>query len=270
MPKLDTKAFRIDDKRAVRLKDYDPDANGGFTKEEGEAQLDANLAHFDELQLKFWANRRKSLLIVLQGIDTAGKDGTIRKVFAAFNPQGLMVHSFKQPSTLEASHDYLWRIHMRCPARGDIAVFNRSHYEDVLVTRVHGTVSHEECAERYRQIRDFERMLTDEGTEIVKFFLLISKSEQLERLRARIDDPARQWKFSSADVKERGYWGQYMSAFEEMLSSTGTSYAPWYIVPSNRKWFRNLLVSQVMLRLMQGMNLEWPKPGIDLTRVALE
>ncbi|MBL9141768.1 MAG: polyphosphate kinase 2 family protein, partial [Phycisphaerae bacterium] len=155
MSKLDTKQFRINDARAVRLKDYDPSTSEGLSKDDGEALLADNLAKFDELQQKLWANRSKGLLIVLQGIDTAGKDGAIRKVITAFNPQGVVVNSFKQPSTLEASHDYLWRIHLRCPARGDIAVFNRSHYEDVLVTRVHYTVSMSECEKRYRQIRDF-------------------------------------------------------------------------------------------------------------------
>ncbi len=270
MPKLDTKPYRIDQEQPVHLRDFDPNASEGLDKSDGEALLADNLAKFDELQQKLWANRNKGLLVVLQGIDTAGKDGTIRKVFTAFNPQGVVVNSFKQPSTLESSHDYLWRIHQRCPARGDISVFNRSHYEDVLVTRVHKLVTPDECQKRYRQIRHFERMLAEEGTLILKFFLLISKDEQLERLRARLDDPAKQWKFSSADVKERGNWDKYMEAFEEMLSNTGAEHAPWFIVPSNRKWFRNLLVSQVVLRAMQDMKLEWPQPEVDLTRVTLE
>lgn len=270
MRKVDTKPFCVRDERAVRLKDFDPAECGDLSKEDGEALLAENLAQFDELQQKLWANRSRALLIVLQGIDTAGKDGTIRKVFTAFNPQGVVVSPFKQPSSLEASHDYLWRIHQRCPARGDIAVFNRSHYEDVLVTRVHKLVTPAECERRYRQIRDFERMLAEEGTVILKFFLLISKEEQLARMQARMDDPAKQWKFSSADVKERGYWDRYMEAFEEMLSNTGAEHAPWWIVPSNRKWFRNLVVSQVVLRALKDLGMEWPRPLKELTRATLE
>jgi PPK2 family polyphosphate:nucleotide phosphotransferase len=270
MGKLDLDRFCVPDERTVRLKDYDPQEDAGLDKPDGERLLEENLARFDDLQQRFWANKSKSLLVVLQGIDTAGKDGVIRKVFTAFNPQGVFVQSFKQPSSLEASHDYLWRIHLRCPARGDITVFNRSHYEDVLVTRVHKLVSPRECERRYRQIRDFERMLSEEGTVVLKFFLLISKEEQLERLRARLDDPAKQWKFSSADVKERGSWDSYMEAFEEMLSSTGAEHAPWYIVPSNRKWFRNLLASEVVLRTLRDLRQDWPKPTVDLTRVTLE
>jgi PPK2 family polyphosphate:nucleotide phosphotransferase len=270
MPPLDTTPYRINDQQDVRLKDFDPKEDGGLDKPDGERLLEENLARFDDLQQRFWANKSKSLLVVLQGIDTAGKDGVIRKVFTAFNPQGVFVQSFKQPSSLEASHDYLWRIHERCPARGDIAVFNRSHYEDVLVTRVHRLVTPAECERRYRQIRDFERMLAEEGTVIIKFFLLISKEEQLARLRARMDDPTKQWKFSSADVKERGHWDKYMEAFADMLSSTGAEHAPWWIVPSDRKWFRNLVVSEVVLRALKDLRMEWPRAATNLTRSTLE
>lgn len=270
MAKIDVKPYLIDSQKRVKLKDFDTAASGGFTKDEGEAMLAKNLETFEDLQERLWANRSTAVLVVLQGIDTAGKDGTVRKVFTAFNPQGITVYPFKKPSTDEASHDYLWRIHMRCPSRGDMAVFNRSHYEDVLVTRVHKLVSTEECEQRYRQIRDFERMLTEEGTIILKFFLLISKDEQLKRMHARLDDPAKQWKFSEADVKERGYWNMYMEAFEDMLSQTGTECAPWFVVPSDRKWFRNLLVSQVVRHTLEGLKMEWPKPSVDLTRVMLE
>jgi PPK2 family polyphosphate:nucleotide phosphotransferase len=270
MPKVDLKPFQIDGQRPIRLKDYDPDESGGFSKSEGEEALAHNLATFDELHQKLWANRTTALLIVLQGIDTAGKDGTIRKVITAFNPQGVSVYPFKKPSSEEALHDYLWRIHKCCPARGEIAVFNRSHYEDVLVTRVHGLVSSAECQDRYEQIRNFEKMLVREGTVILKFFLLVSKAEQLERLQSRMDDPSKQWKFSSADVKERGYWHKYMEAFEEMLSNTGAEGAPWIVVPSNRKWFRNLVVSQAIMRTLQDLKLDWPKPQVDLSRVMLE
>jgi PPK2 family polyphosphate:nucleotide phosphotransferase len=270
MSKIDVKPLRIDSQKRVKLKDYDTAANGGFTKEEGEALLAKNLATFEDLQERLWANRTSAVLVVLQGIDTAGKDGTIRKVFTAFNPQGITVYPFKKPSPYEASHDYLWRIHLRCPVRGDMAVFNRSHYEDVLVTRVHNLVSPEECQKRYRQIRNFERLLSEEGTIVLKFFLLISKDEQLQRMRARLDDPAKQWKFSEADVRERGYWDMYMDAFEDMLSETGTEHAPWFVVPSDRKWFRNLVVSQVVRHALEGLKLEWPKPSVDLTRVMLE
>jgi PPK2 family polyphosphate:nucleotide phosphotransferase len=210
------------------------------------------------------------MLVVLQGIDTAGKDGVIRKVMTALNPQGVTVHSFKKPTDAEAAHDYLWRVHSRCPGKGEIGVFNRSHYEDVIVGRVHGFLKPKEIERRHRQINDFERMLTEEGTIVLKFFLSISNEEQLARLHARLEDPSKQWKFSVNDVSERAKWPAYIDTFEEMLAGTSTDHAPWHVVPSNRKWFRNLLVSEVLCDHLNGLRLEWPKPADGLTSVMLQ
>jgi PPK2 family polyphosphate:nucleotide phosphotransferase len=269
MAKLDIDDFAVKPGSRVRLEKWDPDADGGLDKAQGEAALEKNLAELVEAQMRFWANRSRGMLVVLQGIDTAGKDGVIRKVMTALNPQGVVVRSFKKPGEHEAAHDYLWRIHMVCPAKGEIAIFNRSHYEDVIVPTVHGGMKEKEIERRYRQINDFERMLTEEGTVILKFFLTISKQEQLDRLHARLEDPAKQWKFSINDVRERGFWDRYMEAFEAMLSNTSTEHAPWCIVPSNRKWFRNLLVSEALRRAFRDLKLEWPQPAEDLSNIKL-
>ncbi|MFO0961535.1 MAG: PPK2 family polyphosphate kinase [Phycisphaerales bacterium] len=269
MGKLDIDAFVVKPGSRVRLEKWKPDEDGGLDKAQGEAALEKNLAELVEEQMRFWANRSRGLLVVLQGIDTAGKDGVIRKVMTALNPQGVIVRSFKKPGEHEAAHDYLWRIHMVCPAKGEIAIFNRSHYEDVIVPTVHGGMKEKEIERRYRQINDFERMLVEEGTVILKFFLTISKEEQLERLHARLEDPAKQWKFSINDVRERGFWDRYMEAFESMLSNTSTEHAPWCIVPSNRKWFRNLLVSEALRRSFRDLKLEWPEPAEDLSTIKL-
>ena len=270
MPTLPLKRYRVEPSTDVRLGDWKPDDDGGLSREEGDAMLERNLAAMDELQMKFWANRSRSMLVVLQGIDTAGKDGVIRKVMTALNPQGVTVHSFKKPSDAEAAHDYLWRVHSRCPARGEVAVFNRSHYEDVIVGRVHGFLKPREIARRHRQINDFERMLVEEGTIVLKFFLSISKDEQLKRLHARLEDPAKQWKFSVNDVSERAKWPAYIDTFEDMLAGTSTDHAPWHVVPSNRKWFRNLLVSEALSEHLNGLRLAWPKPAEDLNSVMLQ
>jgi len=251
------------------LRDWDCEECGGLEKPAGEAQLASNLAALEELQMKFWANRSRALLIVLQGIDSAGKDGVIRRVITALNPQGVFVHSFKKPSDVECAHDYLWRVHSRCPAKGEIAVFNRSHYEDIIVRRVHGTMDAETAAKRCRHVRDFERMLTDEGTIILKFFLTITKEEQLKRLQDRLEDPTKQWKFSIDDVNERQRWSQYQETFEFMLNETTTDDAPWIVVPANRKWFRNLLVSEVLLRTLAELKMQWPQPAEDLSQIRL-
>jgi PPK2 family polyphosphate:nucleotide phosphotransferase len=270
MPTLPLKRYRVEPSTDVRLGDWKPDDDGGLSREEGDAMLERNLAAMDELQMKFWANRSRSMLVVLQGIDTAGKDGVIRKVMTALNPQGVFVHSFKKPTEPEAAHDFLWRVHSRCPARGEISVFNRSHYEDFIVGRVHGSLDKDGRARRLRQINDFERMLVEEGTIVLKFFLLISSDEQLKRLHARLEDPSKHWKFSVNDVRERTRWPEYMKTFEEMLSGTSTGHAPWFVVPSNRKWFRNLLVSEAFCEHMNGLELGWPEPSEDLSKVELE
>lgn len=241
-----------------------------MSREKGEARLQRDLERLEDLQYKFFAEAKRSMLIVLQGIDTAGKDGTIRKVMSAFNPQGVYVKSFKVPSGQELFHDFLWRVHAACPPRGSIGIFNRSHYEDVLVTRVHRKFSDEVLDKRLKHINNFEQMLADEGTVIVKLFLNISKEEQLERLKTRLDDKSRNWKFSSADVRERAFWRRYITVFERTLSATSTKDAPWWIIPSDRKWVRNLAVSEVLLRTLEQMDLDWPRPDVELGKVRRE
>ena len=270
MASLDPSDYRVKPGRNVTLKDWDADDDGGLKKPDGEARLEKNLAEIDELQMKLWANKANALLVVLQGIDTAGKDGVIRKVMTGLNPQGVTVHSFKKPTDAELAHDYLWRVHSRCPGKGEIAIFNRSHYEDIIVGRVHGFLKPKEIERRQRQINDFERMLTEEGTIVLKFFLTITKDQQLERLHARLADPAKQWKFSVNDIRERGRWDDYVGTFEDMLSNTSTDHAPWHVVPSNRKWFRNLLVSEVLRGTFEDLKLDWPKPAEDLSAIKLK
>lgn len=269
MGRFDTSKYTISDEARVRLAQWPCHDEGGLTKDEGEARLAANLAVIEGLQGRFSATRSRALLIVLQGIDTAGKDGVIRKVMTGMNPQGVFVWSFKQPTEVELSHDYLWRLHARCPGKGEVAIFNRSHYEDIIVGRVHGWLSDKHAERRQRHIREFERLLCEEGTIVLKFFLSISKDEQLERLRERVAEPSKQWKFSAGDLAERELWPRYIDTYEEMLSTTSTKWAPWVVVPSNRNWFRNLLVSEVVRDTLDGLKLEWPKPKEDLTKLEL-
>ena len=222
-----------------------------------------------ELQRRLWADGRHSVLLVLQAMDTGGKDGTIRKVFSGVNPQGVDVHGFGVPSELERSHDYLWRVHMRTPSRGRIAIFNRSHYEDVLVVRVNDLVPEERWRKRYAHIRDFERMLIDEGTTIRKVMLHISKDEQKERLEERLADPSKNYKFNPSDLDSRAKWPSYMEAYAEALAETSTDDAPWYIVPADRKWYRNLVVSRIMIDAIEGLSLSYPEADFDPTQVVI-
>ena len=207
------------------------------------------------------------LFIVLQGIDVVGKDGTCWHVMAAMNPQGTYVKGFKQPTEEERLHDFLWRVHAHAPGLGQVGVFNRSHYEDVLVVRVHDLVPKSVWSRRYDLINDFEKMLTDQGVTILKFFLYITKEEQLERFRQRLDDPARQWKISEADYKERDFWDSYIDAYEDMLEKCSTKHAPWFIIPSNHKWFRNLAVSQIVEKTLDDLKLKLPQPTVDLEQI---
>jgi PPK2 family polyphosphate:nucleotide phosphotransferase len=208
------------------------------------------------------------LLIVLQGMDTSGKDGTIRHVMGGFNAQSTRVASFRKPSLDELEHDFLWRIHRQVPAAGEIVVFNRSHYEDVLVVRVHNLVPKEEWQKRYAQIRDFERMLTETGTVILKFFLHITKDEQRARLQTRLDDPTKRWKFQSGDLEERKFWKEYQRAYEDALSKTSTEEAPWYVVPANQKWYRNYVVGSIVVKTLDDLQMKYPNP--DLSKVVVE
>jgi len=203
-------------------------------------------------------------------MDTSGKDGVIRHVFEGVNPQGVRVASFKEPSTSELAHDYLWRVHHEVPGRGEIAIFNRSHYEDVLVVRVHGKISREECERRFEQINDFERMLVEEGTTVLKFFLNIGKDEQKERLAARLSDPRKHWKFSYSDVRERALWDDYHRAYVDLLEKTSTDAAPWYVVPANRKWYRNLVVARLIVSALEDLKMKYPESTIDPATIHLE
>ncbi|GJD54529.1 polyphosphate kinase 2 family protein [Methylobacterium dankookense] len=242
-----------------RLAEVDPDADGGFDKAEAKDALDVERARIQALQERLYAERRRSLLIVLQAIDTGGKDGTVRAVLQGVNPQGCAVTSFKVPSTEELDHDFLWRYHARTPGRGMIGVFNRSHYEDVLVVRVKGLVPEEVWRARYNLINDFERLLTASGTTILKFFLHISKAEQKARLEARIEDPEKHWKFDPADLVERKSWDAYQAAFGDALTQCSTPYAPWHVVPANRKWFRNLVVARTVADTLEAMDPRYPE-----------
>jgi PPK2 family polyphosphate:nucleotide phosphotransferase len=253
--------------KKVRLADLDTAADLGLTKPEAEDDVAKRTKKLAELHELLWAENTRSLLVILQGMDTSGKDGTIKHVMSGVNPQGCQVVSFKQPSSAEADHDFLWRIHAAVPAKGDIGIFNRSHYEDVLVTRVHGLVPEKVWKARYDQINAFERVLTDNHVVILKLFLFISKEEQRQRLQARLDDPTKNWKFSAADLEERKRWDDYVAAYEDTLSRCSTDHAPWWIVPADRKWVRNWMVSKLIVDTLEGMKMKWPPPRMDLKGV---
>ena len=241
----------------------------GWEKEDCEAALEENRRRLDELQYKMYADGRFALLAVLQAIDGGGKDGTIRNVFRAFNPQGCTVASFKVPSETERRHDYLWRVHERVPPRGEIGVFNRSHYEDVLVVRVEGLVPKTVWSLRYAQINEFEHMLAENDVRIVKFFLHISKDEQKKRFEARLADRRKQWKFDPADLEKRTKWNDYRAAFEDAVNRCSTAWAPWYVIPADRKWFRNFAVSQILLYELEQLPLRFPSVDFDPERIRI-
>ena len=254
-------ALAVQPGSTVRLADVDPAATFGRTKDEAGPELEADLARLADLQERLWAEHRHRVLVVLQGIDTAGKGGTIEHVMGAFNPLGCPVHAFKVPTELELAHDYLWRIHARVPASGEIAIFDRSHYEDVLVVRVLGLVPEARWRARYDEINAFERLLADEGTTILKFFLYIDRDEQRERLQARVDEPKKRWKFRMGDLETRTRWDEYLAAYEEALSRCSTDVAPWYVIPSNRKWFRNLAVASILADALDDLDPQYPEPA---------
>lgn len=262
-------AFAVKPGAACSLAAIDPGYHGPHADEAAaRADLDGYKEKISKLQRTLYGDRSKALLIVLQGIDGAGKDGTCWHVISAMDPQGVKVTGFKQPTPEEAAHDFLWRVHAHAPAKGEIAVFNRSQYEDVLVARVHDLVPQSQWEARYRFINEWERLLVEQNdTTIIKFFLYISKEEQLERFKRRLDDPARQWKISKADYTERARWDDYIAAFEAALSKCATSHAPWYVIPSNHKWFRNLAVSQIIADTLADMHPHCPKPSVDLDEI---
>ena len=230
-------------------------------------EIEAHARKLHDLQYLMYAEGKRSLLICLQGRDAAGKDGTINHVLGAMNPQGCTVTGFKVPSKEEAVHDFLWRYHKAAPAKGQVAIFNRSHYEDVLVVRVHDLVPKTVWSQRYRHINNFEKMLSDNGTHILKFYLHIDAEEQLERFKTRIDDPARHWKISDGDYAERPYWDAYTAAFEDALGKCSTAHAPWFIIPSNHKWFRNLAVSRIVSEYMESLDMKFPAPTVDIGEI---
>jgi len=253
--------YRIRPDSKVDLSEHDPDDRSAFDldKEAAHERVDRLHERLTELQEALYAEGRHRLLVVLQALDAGGKDGTIRSVFEGVNPQGVRVQCFKQPTVPELAHDFLWRVHAAVPAAGEIAIFNRSHYEDVLVVRVHQLVPEKRWRPRYEHIRAFERMLIDEGTTIRKFYLNISRKEQRERLQERIDDPKKRWKFTSRDLEERKLWKDYMVAYQEMLQETSTEQAPWYVVPADRNWYRNLVIAEILVATLEKMDIQLPR-----------
>ncbi|HEY8817421.1 MAG TPA: PPK2 family polyphosphate kinase [Candidatus Limnocylindrales bacterium] len=258
-------AFRVKPGKRVRLEKLDPGATYGHDKISAVAATALQMARLRDLQDRLWAESKHSVLVVLQGIDAAGKDGTIAKVVEAFNPQGCPVTSFKVPTAEELAHDFLWRVHQRTPGLGEIGIFNRSHYEDVLVVRVHHLVPKEVWSKRYDDINAFERTLTEGGTTIVKFFLTIDRDEQRRRIQERYDDPKKRWKFKMADLDERKLWDDYQKAFDDALSKTSTAVAPWYVIPANRHWFRNLAVATILADVIADLKPDYP-PEPDLPK----
>ena len=257
------KAYRVKLDSQLNLDTCDPDDTGEYKKtdqgkEKAKAVTVQLIGRLEELQERLYANGDRAVLIVLQGMDTSGKDGTIRSVMSGVNPQGCKVVSFKAPSSEELGHDFLWRVHQKAPSKGQIGIFNRSHYEDVLITRVHGWVSDKVVKQRFNQIKEFEELLYENGTTILKFFLHISKDEQKERLEERIRDPEKRWKFNEGDLEERKLWKNYMDAFEDVMAATSTDHAPWYIVPANRKWYRNLVIADRVVEALEDMKLKTP------------
>jgi PPK2 family polyphosphate:nucleotide phosphotransferase len=260
--------FLIKPGAKIKLSDIDPDFTGKHeSKKEAIKLIERNNARLRELQELLYAEHQRSLLICLEAIDTGGKDGVIRHVLGAMNPQGCRVASFRQPTTLERDHDFLWRAHRDTPAKSEVTIFNRSHYEDVLVVRIHDLVPKPVWSKHYDQINNFEQCLTENGTHIIKFFLHISKDEQLKRFKERLDDPSKHWKISDADYTDRERWDDYRMAFDDMLSKCSTVYAPWFVIPANHKWSRDLAVSQILVEYMEGLDMKSPKPSVDIETI---
>ncbi len=266
------KKFIVKPDSKIRLKHFDPGYRGKHESHKPALlEIQKNLQKMDQLQYRMYAENKHSLLIVLQGLDAAGKDGVVRHVLTGMNPEGCISSNFKEPTKEELAHDFLWRVHPHVPGKGSVAIFNRSHYEDVLVVRVHGLAPEKVWSKRYDQINDFERLITTENnTTILKFFLHISKEEQLTRFKKRLDDPDRQWKISDSDYKEREYWSDYVDAFEDVFNKTSTEHAPWFIIPSNHKWFRDLAISQIIVQQMEEMNMQLPKPTVNIAEIRRE
>ncbi len=269
---MSTDRYRIHPGAAVDLAAHDPDDRALFdgTRDDAEAVIGAQTKRLEALQELLYAENQHKVLIVLQAMDTGGKDGVIRRVFDGVNPQGVKVAGFKKPTPDELAHDYLWRVHPHTPGSGEIAIFNRSHYEDVLVVRVHGLVPADRWQRRFDHINAFEKLLADEGTTILKFFLHISKDEQKARLQARLDDPEKHWKFRVGDLDERRRWDDYMAAYAEAIARTSTRHAPWYVIPGNRKWYRDLVIGRIIVATLEALDMRFPPPEIDPRSVMVE
>jgi len=264
--------YRVVPGSLVNLSEWNPDDRSAFdeSKQDSKGRMDELRGELEALQEVLYAEHKHKLLMVIQAMDTGGKDGLISHVFEGVNPQGVRVASFKVPASEELDHDYLWRIHQQVPGKGEMVLFNRSHYEVVLVVRVHQLVEEAVWSRRYQQINDFERMLTEEGTTILKFYLNIDKDEQKHRLEDRLKQPEKQWKFNVGDLDERKLWPEYMHAYEDVLSKTSTEWAPWYIVPANQKWYRNLVAAQILVDTLSGLKMKYPQPTLDLSKINIE
>jgi PPK2 family polyphosphate:nucleotide phosphotransferase len=263
--------FAVGPGTKVRLGQWDPDDTAGYKdKEAAQEALARNIERLAELEYLLYAENRRAMLVVLQAMDGGGKDGTIRHVMTGLNPQSCRVTAFKAPSAAELAHDFLWRVHAAAPAKGEIGIFNRSHYEDVLVVRVRGLAPRSVWSRRYRAINEFERTLAESGVVILKFFLHISKREQAKRLRARLEDPTKNWKLNPTDFEDRGRWGRYMQAYEAALSRCSTPHAPWFVIPANKKWFRNLAVSEIMVNALERLHMKLPKAKFDPSKITFK
>lgn len=267
----DTDTYRVKPGKKLNLSKWPTEDKGRFeSKEEGEAATAELLTELQERQGLLYADGRRAVLVVLQAMDAGGKDGAIRTVFSGVNPQGCMVHSFKKPSDEELKHDFLWRVHRRCPEKGMIGIFNRSHYESVLVERVAGLVSEKVWKKRYDHIADFEQMLSEEGTVVIKFFLHISKEEQKKRLEERLADPSKNWKFAPSDVDARKQWDAYQEAYEDAMSRTSTEECPWYVVPADKKWYRNFVLADVLVRKIKELKLSYPPAAEGISNMKVK
>jgi PPK2 family polyphosphate:nucleotide phosphotransferase len=266
------KRFIVKPDTKVDLSKWDADDTSELKsgKQEAQTQVEQLNRRLESLQEKLFAEHKHKVLVILQAMDAGGKDGVIKHVFNGINPSGVRVVGFKSPSVEELDHDFLWRVHKQVPGKGEMVIFNRSQYEDVLVVRVHQLVPKEQWSERYDQINDFERMLAETGTTILKFYLHIDADEQKERLQTRLDDPDRHWKFRLGDLEDRKHWDEYMEAYEDVLNKTSTEYAPWYIVPANHKWFRDWVISSVLVETLEGLNMQYPEPAENLNGVVIE
>lgn len=265
-------SYLVEHRKKVNLSEWGTTKTEGYKGEKDDAipEIEKMNAKLESLQELLYAEGKHKLLIILQGMDTSGKDGVIRHVFEGVNPQGVRVACFKVPTPEELSHDYLWRIHKQIPAKGEVVIFNRSHYEDVLVVRVLGLVPPDIWKKRYDQINEFERMLSDEGTTILKFYLHISKEEQRQRLLERLDDPSKHWKFNPGDLETRVQWEEYMNAYEDLLEKTSTQWAPWFIIPADRKWFRDLLIARILVDKLESLDMKYPQPTENLEKYRKE